>query len=128
MQMLKDILFDIDEIVDDFATEALQRQVEVHGNKLKEGARKLTSLPEGFQRLTNLRVLEIYSCRVLVLLLPGLRDLPALEELSIDDCEYLHFRDDDFQGLTSLKSLYSNALPLLKNLHMGLQCAAPTLN
>ena len=36
MQMLKDILFDLDEMVDDFATEALQRQVEVHGNKLKE--------------------------------------------------------------------------------------------
>ncbi|KAM7530004.1 hypothetical protein LguiB_033414 [Lonicera macranthoides] len=36
MQMLKDILFDVDEMVDDFETEALQRQVEVHGNKLKE--------------------------------------------------------------------------------------------
>ncbi|KAM7524442.1 hypothetical protein LguiA_014344 [Lonicera macranthoides] len=36
MQMLKDILFDVDETVDDFETEALQRQVEVYGNKLKE--------------------------------------------------------------------------------------------
>ncbi|KAM7524443.1 hypothetical protein LguiA_014345 [Lonicera macranthoides] len=36
MQMLKDILFDVDEMVDDFETEALQRRVEVHGNKLKE--------------------------------------------------------------------------------------------
>ncbi|KAM7524444.1 hypothetical protein LguiA_014346 [Lonicera macranthoides] len=36
MRMLKDILFDVDEMVDDFATEALQRQVQIHGNKLKE--------------------------------------------------------------------------------------------
>ncbi|KAM7529988.1 hypothetical protein LguiB_033398 [Lonicera macranthoides] len=43
MQRLKDILFDVDEMVDEFATEALQRHVEVHGNKLKEVRNFFTS-------------------------------------------------------------------------------------
>ncbi|KAM7530003.1 hypothetical protein LguiB_033413 [Lonicera macranthoides] len=56
MQMLKDIIFDVDETVDDFETEVLQRQVEVHGNKLKE-CRSLRSeantvLPDGVRHVS----------------------------------------------------------------------------
>ncbi|KAM7530005.1 hypothetical protein LguiB_033415 [Lonicera macranthoides] len=49
MQMLKDILFDVDETVDDFETEALQRQVEVYGNKLKEAN---TVIPDGVRHVS----------------------------------------------------------------------------
>ncbi|KAM7530002.1 hypothetical protein LguiB_033412 [Lonicera macranthoides] len=91
MQMLKDILFNIDEIVDDFATEALQRQVEVHGNKLKE---KL-SLFHYASRVFNASLVSEFWRYIVAENSPGLGDLPALEELSIDDCEYLHFTGFD---------------------------------
>lgn len=92
-------------------------------------APKLRCLPESFQRLTKLQILKMNSWEELVSLSPGLRHLPALEELNIHFCENLQFRDDDFQGLTSLKSLSLISHPLLESLPIGgLQCAAaPTL-
>uniref|UniRef100_A0A5B7B2Y9 Putative disease resistance protein RGA3 n=1 Tax=Davidia involucrata TaxID=16924 RepID=A0A5B7B2Y9_DAVIN len=36
LERLKDIVYDTDDLVDEFATEALRRQVEIHGSILRE--------------------------------------------------------------------------------------------
>uniref|UniRef100_A0A5B7BHT3 Putative disease resistance protein RGA3 n=1 Tax=Davidia involucrata TaxID=16924 RepID=A0A5B7BHT3_DAVIN len=40
LQRLKDIVYDVDDLVDEFATEALRRQVEIHGSIIRKEIRK----------------------------------------------------------------------------------------
>ncbi|EXB94434.1 Putative disease resistance protein RGA4 [Morus notabilis] len=77
--------------------------------------------------LASLKALRIQNCPELKYLSPGIQNLTSLEYLRIDGCEELQLvANDDYsvnewQGLTSLRSLEFANLPQLVTLPEGLQ-------
>jgi Leucine-rich repeat (LRR) protein len=85
----------------------------------------LETLP--LQNLTSLESLTIYGCQILKSLSLGIQHLTALQSLYLEDCPDLELANDEdgmqWQGLTSLLSLWFSRLPKLVSLPSGLQHA-----
>jgi Leucine-rich repeat (LRR) protein len=87
----------------------------------------LTAIPEWIHNCKSLQLLKIRGCPNLASLPEGISRLTSLQTLDIKDCPDLELATDEdgmqWQGLTSLLSLWFSSLPKLVSLPSGLQHA-----
>ncbi|KAM4073272.1 hypothetical protein ACB094_10G006100 [Castanea mollissima] len=95
LRKLTDVLYEADDLLDDFSTEVLQREVMTRNKKAKEATSlrslviwncpSLTTLPEWICEIISLQLFDIWDC-------PNLTSLPALtslKTLNIQGCPIL---------------------------------------
>ncbi|XP_017979684.1 PREDICTED: putative disease resistance RPP13-like protein 1 [Theobroma cacao] len=95
---LQDVVFDAEDLLDEFDYAILRQKVRPRG--------QMEVLPDAIVKLHKLQTLLLYDCRKLKELPRDIRQLISLEYLNIDQCNGLQYLPKGLGELTSLQTLH----------------------